>query len=294
MFNHPYFLLMLAPLIWGGHGVVGKIAAADIAPMTLALLRWLSTILILLPFAIPAVKKDWEVIKANLLRLALYGAVGFAAFNMLNYKSLHYTTALNTTLLQAFIPMLILLINWLFFRQALIAVQIIGLLLALLGVIIIISEGRWQTLATLSFNRGDLLMLLACLMYAIYSIGLRSKPDISWLSFIFVLAVAACLTVLPFAGYEMTQQNHVVKLSWKTIFLVIYVSLFASIIAQIAYAKGVGLIGANRAGFALNLVPVFGSLLAVFFLGEAFRWFHLVGLLAVLAGIYLSERLIKH
>lgn len=291
MFNHPYFLLIIAPLIWGGNVIVGKLAIGEIAPMTLVLLRWIGALLVILPFALPQVKKDWAVIKSTWGWFLVYGGLGFALFNVLFYVATNYTSAINIALIQAAIPMVILLVNWLVYRQALAFAQVIGLLMALLGVLFIVTRGDWAVLQTLQFNVGDMMMLLAALCYSIYSITLRYKPMVSWLSFIFVSGVFALLIAIPFATYEMMHTaGEVFKLSLKSFLLLGYVAVLASVVAQIAYAKGVGLIGANRAGFAINLVPVFGALLAVIILGERFQWFHWLGLVLVMGGIGLSER----
>lgn len=293
MLNHPYFLLIIAPLIWAGNTIAGKLATDAIAPMTLTLLRWIVAVLVLLPFVLPGLYRDWAAVRSKLLLLFACGCFGFAGFNMLYYKSLHYTTAINVALLQATIPILILLINWLIYRQRMGGAQLLGVVMAFVGVVLIITNGQVSALLTLSLNYGDLLMLAACLMYAAYSIGLRAKPSIRWGSFIFVLAISALLTVLPFAAYEIAIESQVFVFSFKSLLLVIYVSIFASIISQIAYAKGVSIVGANRAGFAINLVPVFGALMAVLLLGEQFRWYHLASLVLVLGGIALSERSAK-
>lgn len=291
--NNPYFLLILAPLIWGGHAVVGKLGLHEIAPMTMALLRWSAAALILFPLVYKRLQSEWGLIRPNLTRLFLFGAFGFAGFNMLNYQALVYTTALNTALLQAAIPMLILFINCIFFKHKLNKLQLIGIIMAFTGVLLIMLNGDLLAFFALSFNRGDLIMLIACLMYAGYSIGLAKKVQISWFSFIFVLVFSAFLTSLPFALYEIFTQDKVFSLSLNSMLTVLYIGILASIFAQIAYAKAVGMIGANRAGFALNLVPVFGALLSVIFLGEDFRWYHLIGLILVLSGIALSEKSTK-
>ncbi len=290
LLNRPYFLLFLAPLIWGGHVVIGKIATVDIAPMTLTLLRWTVALTVIIPFAWHSVKKEWKVIRAYLLLLFICGILGFAGFNMLYYRALELTTALNVALIQAAIPMLILLINAIIFRHRMVLQQIVGLILAFIGVALIVTSGRLQVLSDFSINEGDVLMLLASLMYAIYSIALHYKPSISWMSFIFVLAVSAWITALPFALYEMATREIVFVWSVKSLVLVLYIGILASIVAQIAYAKGIGMIGAGRGGFAINLVPIFGTLMAVVFLDEAFHWYHLTGLVLVLGGIGLSER----
>ncbi len=288
--QHPYLLLLFAALVWGGNAVVSRLAVGEIAPMTLVLLRWTAALAVLLPVALPAVKKDWAIIRTHWPLLAAYGCCGFAGFNLLYYAAGHSTTAVNIALLQASIPIMILLINGLVFKQGFHLWQMIGLLMALVGVLLIISAGNITTLLDLTLNRGDVMMLIASLMYALYSIGLRYHPDISWVSFIFVLAIAAWLTALPFAVYENLTQAHTFNWSLKSLFLIIYISIFASILAQIAYAKGLKQVGASRGGFALNLVPIFGALLAVAILGERLQFYHLAALALVLGGIALSEK----
>ncbi len=290
LLKHPYFLLFLAPLIWAGHVVVAKVATVEVAPMTLTLLRWTVALAIIIPFARRSVKREWKIIRQHLLLLFICGASGFASFNMLYYRALEYTTALNVALIQAAIPMLILFINVIIFRHRIILPQVAGLVLAFIGVALVVSSGHLQILNNFAINKGDILMLLASLMYAVYSIALHYKPSISWTSFIFILAVSAWITALPFALYEMATRESVFVWSVRSLVLVLYIGILASIVAQLAYAKGISMIGAGRGGLAINLVPIFGTLMAVVFLGEAFHWYHLAGLLLVLGGITLSER----
>lgn len=290
MHNNPYFLLILAPLIWGGNAVASKLAVNEIAPMTLVLLRWTMASVVLLPFVLPAVKRDWVLIRQHWLLLSAYGCFGFAAFNLLFYTAIYTTTAINLALLQASIPILILGINGVFFRHGFNVMQIVGLCLALIGVALIVTAGHLLALLDLSLNKGDGIMLIACVIYALYSIGLRYKPNISWSSFIFVLAISAWLTSLPFALYEIWVLESEVQWSLNSILLIIYIGVFASIVAQLAYAKGIGLIGASRGGFALNLVPIFGVILSVFILDEMLKIYHIIALILVLGGIALSEK----
>ncbi|PID66664.1 MAG: EamA family transporter [Gammaproteobacteria bacterium] len=290
LLKHPYFLLFLAPLIWAGHVVVAKVATVEVAPMTLTLLRWTVALAVIIPFARRSVKREWKIIRQHLLLLFICGASGFASFNMLYYRALEYTTALNVALIQAAIPMLILFINVIIFRHRIILPQVAGLVLAFIGVALVVSSGRLQILNNFAINKGDILMLLASLMYAVYSIALHYKPSISWMSFIVVLAASAWITALPFALYEMATRESVFVWSVRSLVLVLYIGILASIVAQIAYAKGISMIGAGRGGLAINLVPIFGTLMAVVFLGETFHWYHLASLLLVLGGITLSER----
>lgn len=292
--NHPYFLLIIAPLIWGGHAVIGKLAAGEITPMTMTFLRWLGAFLVLLPFALPKVKKDWQTLRPALGWLIVYGGFGFTLFNLFFYMAANHTSAVNITLIQASVPMIIILINRFFFGQTLVFIQLAGLFLTLIGVLFIVTRGDWLILTTFRFNLGDIYMLFAALSYAIYSVLLRYNPAVHWLSFVFIASGFATLVAMPFSMYEILYMDQALfNLSVKTGFLLIYVIVLASIVAQTAYAKAVSLIGAGRAGFSLNLVPVFGALMAVIFLNESFYWFHWVGLILVLGGIALSEQSAK-
>lgn len=293
MLNNPYLLLTLAPLIWGGNAVVSKLAVGEIAPMTLVFFRWTVALLVILPIALPTVRKDWGKIRRHWLLLCAYGCFGFAGFNMLFYAAGYLTTAVNIALLQASIPAIILLLNSLCFRQGFKGMQLLGLFFASVGVVLIVTAGKLSALLSLSLNQGDMLMLLASVMYALYSIGLRYKPDISWLSFIVVLASAAWVTVLPFAVYENMMLEKTMNWSLKSLLLIVYIAVFASIILQIAYAKGISIIGANRGGFAINLVPIFGALLSVLILDEKLHAYHLIALVLILGGIALSEKSAK-
>lgn len=292
--NQPYILLLLAPFIWGGNAVVGRLAVNDMAPFTMTSLRWLTTLLMLLPFALRHLKRDWVAIRQHQWLLLGYGMVGFASFNLLLYLSLHYTTAVNVTLIQAVIPMIILLFNKLLFHEPLKRLQLVGLLFAFTGVVFIITQGKPATIFTLSVNQGDAMMLVAAVLYAMYSMGLRFKPPISWLSFITVSSAGAFVTTVPFVAYELFTQPKVVTASYQSLLVILYMALFASLIAQLAFAKGVSLVGANRAGLAINLVPIFGALLAVLVLHEAFHWYHVLALTLVLGGIALSEYAVKN
>lgn len=291
MLHRPYLLLLLTALIWGGHAVIGKLAVADIAPMTLTVLRWAVACLCLLPFAVKQILREWQHIKPHLIWLSAFAMLGFSGFNMLFYSALEHTSALNVALIQATTPMLILLINTVLLRQPFALWQLLGMGMAFVGVLVILSQGKLSVLLQLALNKGDLLMLIACLLYASYSAGLRYKPNISWLSFMFILSLAASLSALPFAIYEIANSTKpTFHFCIESILFIAYVGFLASIVSQLAYAKAVHLIGASRAGFAINLVPIFGAFMAVVFLGEPLQGFHILSLALVIGGISISER----
>lgn len=287
--GNAYLLLIIAPLMWGGNAVAGRLATADWQPFTVTSLRWLCASIYLLPFAYGPLKRDWPKIKPRLWLLFSLGAFGMAMFNLLMYLALNYTTAINVSIEQAALPMLIMLANFVFLSQRVRWLQIVGLLLTLFGVLLTATAGEPARFFTEGLNRGDAIMLVACIFYAAYSFGLRWRPDIHWMSFMWIIACSAFIMTIPFAGWELSQKGFSMP-SFSGWMVLLYVIIFPTVVSQLAFARGVELIGSNRAGLFVNLVPIFGSLLAVLIIGEQFRWFHLAGLLFVLAGIALAER----
>lgn len=288
-FANPYLLLVIAPLFWGGNAVAGKLATAEWLPFTFTALRWAGATVLLLPFALRPLLRD----KAKLLEkawvLLALGAVGMAMFNLLMYLALVYTTAVNVSIVQATMPVFIIAANFAVFQQRVSLLQSVGLALSIVGVMITTTGGNPLAFFTGALNRGDAIMLLASAFYAAYTFGLRWRPDVHWLSFIWMIALGATLGSAPFALWEISSQGFslpVVPSSW---WVMIYVTLFPTVVSQLAYARGVSLIGGNRAGLFINLVPIFGSLLAVVILGEVFGWYHAIGLVMVVGGIMLAE-----
>ncbi len=286
--NNAYLLLIIAPLLWGGNAVAGRLATADWQPFTLTSVRWLCASLFLLPFALGPLQRDWPVLKHSLWLLFVLGAFGMAAFNLLMYLALNHTTAINTSIEQASMPVLIMLANFIFLSQRVRLLQIVGLIMTLLGVLITATAGEPGRFFSEGMNKGDTIMLLGCVFYAAYSFGLRWKPKIHWMSFMWVISVSAFIMTIPFAGWELAQGNASMP-SAQGWLVLLYVIIFPTVVSQLSYARGVELLGSNRAGLFVNLVPIFGSLLAVLILGEVFRWYHFTGLLLVLAGIGLAE-----
>ncbi|MFK7892643.1 MAG: DMT family transporter [Granulosicoccus sp.] len=287
--GNSYFLLILAPLLWGGNAVAGRMATEDWQPFTLTSLRWFLAALILIPFSLQHLKRDWPVIRQHTLVLFCLGAFGMAAFNLAMYLALNYTTAINVSIEQAAMPAMIMLANFFLLAQRVRWMQIGGLFLTLIGVLVTATAGDVGTFFSEGLNRGDAIMMLGCVFYAAYTFGLRWRPDIHWFSFIWMISISAFIMTIPFAAYELSLQPFTMPplSGWMVL---AYVVVFPTIVSQLAWAKGVELLGSNRAGLFVNLVPIFGSILAVVILGEAFRWYHLLGLTLVLLGIGLSER----
>lgn len=283
-----YALLLLTTLFWGGNAIAGKLAIGHVSPMLLTAARWTAAFLLLLVIALPRFTVDWPVIRQNLWLLAGLGFLGFTLFNVALYSALLYTTAINVSIEQAGIPMLIFLANFLLFRTRVTWAQILGSLLSIVGVLLTASHGSLSRLLELEVNFGDALMLLAVLLYSGYTVALRFKPAIHWQSMIIALCGSAAVTSIPFAVAEIWYGAAILPdlTGWSVI---AYTVLFPSILAQVFYIRGVELIGANRAGLFVNLVPIFGTLLSILILGEDFQTYHALAMVLVITGIWLAE-----
>jgi len=283
-----YALLLLTTLLWGGNSIAGKLAVGEVSPMLLVFLRWVMATLILLPFAGRKLKEDWPVAKKHLPLLFALGACGFALFNVIFYVALNYTTAINVSIEQAGMPILIIVANFLFFRVRAGWLQLVGVALTITGVALTASHGSPAQLLDLDINFGDAIMLVAVVLYSGYSVGLRLKPKLHWLSLMLLLSLSAILASAPFAAWEAAAGRAQLPglAGWA---ITLYTALGVSIISQAAYIRGNELIGANRAGLFINLVPIFGTLLSILLLGEDFHLYHALALALVFGGIGLAE-----
>ena len=288
--ENAYLLLLITMVFWAGNAVAGRFAVGEVSPLILTWLRWTMGAIVLLVFARHHLRRDWPKLRRHWRYIAFMGATGFAVFNALLYTALVHTTALNATIVQAGMPMVIFTLNFLIFRTAVHWLQILGYSVTLFGVLIAASQGDLKQLFGLDINRGDLIMLLAVLVYSIYSAALRAKPDVHWLSFLTILFVTAAMVSIPFALYEATTIDFIWPTSAEGIGVVLYTAIFPSIIGQALFIRAVELIGGNAAGLFVNLVPIFGAILAVLLLGEVFQPFHAIALALVLGGIMVAQR----
>jgi len=286
----PYLLLTLTPFFWACNWIIGRGLYTEIPPMAMTFYRWFFALLILAPFALPHLRREWPIVRRHRGVLALLGVVGVGTHNGLTYLGLNYTTAINGVMLNSFIPVMIIALSWIVLRQRLSRLQLTGVAVSLGGVLAILSGGSVQTLASLSLNRGDLLVILAMLLWSIYTIGLRWRPPgLHMLTFLFVIACVGDAAVLPLYLGEMALGARMV-FSWLNLAALLSVALFSSVLAYIFWNRGVEQVGANVAGLFVHLMPVFGTLLAWLLLGEQLRTFHIVGIALILTGIYVTSR----
>lgn len=288
MHRKAYMLLMLTTLLWGGNSVAGKLAVGHVSPMMIVFLRWALAVLVMLPVGWQNLRDDWPMMRRHWLLLGVLGMCGFTLFNVIFYTALNYTTAINVSIEQAGMPILIIVANFLFFRLQASWLQLAGVLVTIAGVLLTASHGDPRQLLRLDLNFGDAIMLVAVLLYSGYSVGLRLKPVLHWQSLILMLSTAALITSLPFLLWEAAAGKTIVPDAFGWV-LMLYIALGVSVVSQVFYIRGNELIGANRAGLFINLVPIFGTLLSVLIVGEKFQLYQALALVLVLSGIGLAE-----
>ncbi|WP_375412260.1 DMT family transporter [uncultured Bradyrhizobium sp.] len=287
--NQPYLLLSLTSLFWAGNIVLGRYVAGHVPPITLSCIRWIGALAILLPFAWPHLRRDWPALRARPALIVVLSASGFAINNTLSYWALQYTQALNALLIQSSGPLFVALWSLLLFGVRLTWAQLLGITISMSGVLTIVLGGDLAAAAGIGFNMGDVMFAGALCVFGIYSALMPRRPVTHQLSLIGVTMGCGALLMLPGMLWEMST-GYTLKPDATTVLTLIYVVIFPSALAYLFFNRGIALIGPNRAAPFFHLVPVFGSAMAILFLGEQPRLFHLVGYLLVLAGVVIASR----
>jgi drug/metabolite transporter (DMT)-like permease len=287
--NQPYLLLSITALCWAGNAIVGRLAAGHIAPVTLSFLRWSFAFLIVLPFAWRHLVRDWGAIRSRLGIMILLSITGVGAFNTLQYWALEHTQALNTLLLQSAGPLVVAVWSLLLLGVRLTLAQAAGVMLSMAGVLIILMHGDLTKLSGIDFNIGDLIFIVALAIFGIYSVLSLKRPDIHGLSFVAFTFGAGAACLIPLFIWELFTRP-LMQIDTANLLTLAYVALFPSTIAYLCYNRGVQLIGANRAAPFFHVVPVFGTIMSIVFLGEHPQAFHFIGFALVLAGVFVASR----
>ncbi len=282
------FLLFLATLGWGSNTIASRLAVGEVSPMLLIFFRWGFVVVILLSLYWRQMIDEWPIIRPRLKWLLIMGGCGLSLFNAFFYLAAHSTTAVNLGIIQSTMPGMILLGSFMFFGDRINRLQFSGLLLTLLGVGVIVTQGSLEQLMQLTFNHGDLLMIFACSFYAMYTVGLKSRPKISGMVMLAYFSVAAFLMTIPLMIFESFIYGTVMP-GVKGFAIVFYIAIVPSFLSQIFFMRGVDLIGPGSAGLYANLVPIFSAIMAVLLLSEEFAIFHLAAMLLVFGGIGLFE-----
>ncbi len=285
----PYALLTLAALCWAGNHVTGRASAGHVPPLAISTARWVIPVFLLLPFAVGPLRRDWPAIRAYWKTLVLLSAIGGGVFGALQYVGLQYTTAINVSVLNSLSPVLIAVSGALLFRDHLRPIQAFGVATSLAGVLAIVAKGDPDVLRHLSFNWGDLIIVFNMAVFGVYSACLRLRPRIHWLSFMFIFAVVSSLVTIPF-GINEYLSGHVLTPDLATVAMLAYAAFFPSLIANVAWNRGVELIGANRAGAMLHLIALFSAVMSGFFLGEVMMPYYYAGFALIVSGVWLAAK----
>lgn len=287
--GNAYLLLASTTLMWGGNAVASRLAVGEIAPMTLTSLRWVFVCVIMPYLMREGLRAYRPVLRTSWLKVLLLGTFGFTAFNTLMYVAAYSTTAINIGILQGAIPVFVLLGAFLAFRTPIGGLQALGVAVTIVGVLVTASRGDWHNLARLGFVPGDMWMIVACMLYAGYTVGIRTRPPMPALVFFTAMAIVACVVSLPLLVFEIAggQGYWPTPKGWA---ILAYVVIGPSILSQLFFMRAVELIGPGRAGVFVNLVPVFAPLLAVAILGEQIALYHGLALALVLGGIWIAEQ----
>ncbi len=282
-------LLALCMLFWAGSVVSGRAAAALIPPALFTALRWGGALVLILPFAARHLRRDWPALRGRWWLVLLLGLLGVVTYNSLVYRGLHDTTAVNALLLQSALPLLILVVAFVLFGQRPGRVEVLAILVSVAGVVVIAAEGSLETLRHLRFNPGDVLVFGAVASFAVYSAVLRLKPVTHPLSLLAASIAAGVVILIPLAIAEYSSGARLV-VTPLSVGSLVYAAVFPAFLSYVFFNRGVELVGAARAGQFMHLMPAFGIVLAVVFLGERLHPYHGVGMLLIGAGLWMVDR----
>lgn len=283
-----YLLLCVSALAWAGNFIVARYVHDQVTPITLSYGRWGLALVILLPFTLKQVFRQLELVRAHLKLFALLGLTGMALFHSFVYAALESTGAINAALILSLTPVFIVLLSWILDKEPIASAQATGIGLSLLGAVVLITRGDAAAIRAMDFNRGDLWMLAAVPNWALYSVLLRRRPAAVQPMVLLTVTIAAGLAFLTPALILELVRGSDFRLGKETVAGIVYVALFASVIAYICWNRGVSVVGANRAGLFMHLVPAFSALLAIALLGESLLLHHALGIGLIISGIYLA------
>ena len=290
-----YIFLIFATLFWSGNFIVGKAASLfEIPPFTLNFYRWLFAWLILAPFTLKEILKKKNYILENIKLILILGITSITIFNSIVYYSLNFTQVISGVLMISTIPVMIIFFCWIFKIEKTNIYQITGVIFSLLGVVVIITKADLRIILNLNFNKGDLWMAVAMFSWAIYSALLRKKNfKLSQLSLLQTIISAGLIILLPAYLIEFAM-GYRVNIHLPFILTLTYVVFFPGLASFTLWIKGISIIGSNRSGIFLHLMPIFSTILAMLIFNEKFMAYHLIGAIFIVTGIVLSSKKTKH
>ena len=286
-----YIFLILATLFWSGNFIVGKAASLfEIPPFTLNFYRWLCAWLILAPFTLKEIFQKKNYILENIKLVLILGITSITVFNSIVYYSLNFTQVISGVLMISTIPVMIIFFCWILKIEKTNFYQILGVIFSLFGVAVIVTKADLGKLLNLNFNKGDLWMVVAMFSWAMYSALLRKKKiELSHISFLQIIITAGLIFLLPAYLIEIFL-GHRLNIHMPFILTLSYVVLFPGLASFIFWIKGISIIGSNRSGIFLHLMPIFSTLMAILIFREKFMAYHLIGAILIVTGIVLSSK----
>ena len=288
-------MLVCATLFWAGNFTIGKFAYLEsIPPYTLAFLRWCLVWIILFPFTYKEILNFRHKIKKNLSLFLILGSTSVCIFTSFTYNALNYTQIINASLFNTAIPVTIILVCFLLKIEKTNIFQISGLIISVLGILAIITRLDLDVLLSLNFNKGDLFMIVAIIAWGIYSAYLRKQTfNVSLLTLVHIICTFGLIFLLPLFILDVTQ-GKTIEIDINLFYILIYIAIFPSIGSYYCWAGAVSIIGANRAGIFLSLIPLFSTILAILLFNEKFLFFHLIGSVLIILGLFLSNKKITN
>lgn len=289
-FDNPYLLLVLTVLFWSGNWVVGRAFRGDVPPVALAFWRWVLAFVCTLPYAWPHRRIAWPMLRQHGLLLSLLALLGITGYNTLAYLGLQYTTATNGVLLNSFIPIVIIGLSALFLGKRLSLAEACGVGISLLGVVVIVAHGDLARLLALTFNPGDVWIMVSVFVWAGYTLLLQKRPaGLPPMLLLALLTALGVIGLMPLYAWELLQGR---TIHWSIIGLVgiAYTGVFPAFLGYVFWNRAVAKVGGARAGLFIHLMPVATPLLSALFLGETPSLYHLAGMALIIGGIVTSTR----
>jgi drug/metabolite transporter (DMT)-like permease len=286
----PYILLLLATVFWSGNNIVARVTVQEVPPFSLTFWRVGLALLILTPFAIGGVTRQWDIVRRHWKVIVFLGLLGVPTFNLLLNSAVQYTTAVNASLINGGTPVLTVLLGWILYREGFGWRTVVGMIVAFAGITAIVVRGDLAVLRAFSFNPGDLLMLPAILSWAFYTLALRHKPkELGGLQFLMMMMVVSMPVLAAFYAVDLTA-GRFFTLDTNNALSIGYIAVFPALLAFAFWNRGIAAVGAARGVQLQYLMPVWGALGGVFFLSEPFEGYHLAGIALIFVGVFLATR----
>ncbi|MFV5702776.1 DMT family transporter [Flavobacterium sp. XS2P12] len=284
------FFALLATLLWSVNMVIASGIKGHIPPIGLAFWRWTIACIVLAPFAIKSTVESFTIIKKHILYLMGTAVLGITIFNTLIYFAGKTTSAVNLSLIAISIPLFIVVLSRIIFKEKVSTIKIVGIVTIITGVLVLITKGSLEALLHINFTIGDLLMLVACFFFAYYTILVRQKPDeLTAKVFLFSVFVIGTIFLLPFYIWEHLFYKKVI-FDTKTVLATTYVGIFASLVSYYLWNEAIRLIGTSKTALIYYLIPVFSGILAYFFLGQAIVITQIISMGIIITGLLITNR----